>query len=191
MRKGLVLYMFILFQWMSLKSFSQDTLVLDEKSSDIYVRGESSLGKWECFFPELEGHLIGVKDSSFFFINELYIRIYAGSVKSPNGLVSILAPFYLRYFSYPYIEYKMNEVVFRENILQPLLVKATGLINIAGEMKGITLSAIGNIQDEQAIFSGHKQLELESFSISRILLPFSLLKLDNQVTIFFKVVFKQ
>ncbi len=161
--------------------------------NDIRIKGTSNLHDWEMVVEKVKGNLdADIKNNKIITINSLTLTVDANSITSGKSIMDNKTYKALKSDLYPIIQFTLLEISEIKSSDKGQLIKARGILSVAGIKKNIPVTVTGSMSDDGSLsFTGGKTLKMSDFKIEPPTAIFGTLKTGDIVNIEFDVLFKK
>ncbi|HET6245105.1 MAG: YceI family protein [Bacteroidetes bacterium] len=157
----------------------------------ITVKGSSNVNKWEMISNQASGSANMVfQNEKIRKINLLEVILPSESFKSGNREMDANAYEALNYTEYPYITFRLSEVLSLTHQADSTLLSVSGILNVAGQSRTIQFDAIGRTKKSRLFFQGSTSFNMTDFNITPPIAMNGTYVTDDQVTVTFDVTYK-
>ena len=161
--------------------------------NDIRIKGTSNLHNWEMVVEKVKGNMYAdVRNNKIVSINSLTLDVNANSITSGKSIMDNKTYKALKSDLYPVIQFTLSEISDIKTGNKGQLIKARGILSVAGIKKNIPVTVTGSLKDDGSMsFTGSKSLKMSDFKIEPPTAIFGTLKTGDLVNIEFDVFFKR
>jgi hypothetical protein len=175
--------------------FSQTNYSVNTEGSDLTIYGTSSLHDWQIVAEKMQGKCVAViKNGKVETINELNFIIEVNGLKSGKSGMDDNTYLALNNDKFPTIKYVLNQVerTAPSNDQVSTVIVTKGTLTVAEVSKEIDLKVAAKSNSDGSIqFIGSTVFNMTDYQIDPPIAVFGTISTGNEITIVFKIIFKE
>ncbi|MDQ3190497.1 MAG: YceI family protein [Bacteroidota bacterium] len=157
----------------------------------ITVKGTSNVNVWQMTSNNASGTATVVfQKDRIKNINLLEVIIPSESLKSGNREMDANAYEALNYTEYPYITFRLSEVLSLTHQADSTLLSVSGILNVAGQSRSIQFDAIGRTKNSRLFFQGSTSFNMTDFNIKPPTAMNGTYITNDSITVFFDLTYR-
>ncbi|MEQ6119767.1 YceI family protein [Reichenbachiella sp. MALMAid0571] len=165
--------------------FGQANHKIDLKTSNITIKGTSSLHDWESEATDFQGSgLFTIEGNQITNAEDILIKVMVKSIESGKSIMDGKTMDALKESKYPVIKFSSTETSIKDN-----QIICKGKMEMAGASKMITANVGYKVVQGVPEFTGSMKIVMSEYGIEPPVAMFGTLKTGDEVTIDFELKF--